>query len=238
MNVHGTLQSPPHEPPRGAERVSKPLVGPQGLVALGLLGLALGLLGCDSGIGGSGQCGGANDSDACVRIDKIEPVSVGQTSSNVDVIRDICTPDNPTTPTDETVLEPFADHNAIVTISNAPLPVVGPVAVDVSVTLQDFSISYTLNSCPATSSGCPSLDTLRVVPGQTVTIPPRSSVAITLPFVPLAKKLEYLSRGGGRDAYPSYTATYSISGTDAFNNSVSVQGAAQFTIGNFDLCPK
>ena len=237
MNVHGTPQSPPHDPPRGVGRVFQPLAGRQGLVALGLLGIVLGLLGCDSGIGGSGQCGGAPGSDSCVRIDKIEPVSVGQTSSNVDVIRDICTPDNPATPTDETVLEPFADHNAIVTISNTPLPGVGPVAADVSVTLQDFSISYSLNSCPASAIGCPPLDTLRFVPGQTVTIPPRSSVAITLPFVPLAKKLEYVSKQRALSGFPSYTAIYIISGTDAFNNSVSVQGAAQFTIGNFDLCP-
>ena len=206
-------------------------------MALGLLGIVLGLLGCESGNGGSGQCGGASDSDSCVRIDKIEPTYMGQMSSNVDAMRDICIPDNPATLTDETVLEPFADHNVIVTISNAPLPGFGPIA-DASVTLQDFSISYSLNSCPASPIGCPHLDTLRVVPGQTVTIPPRSSVAITLPFVPLAKKLEYLSIGGGLLAYPSYTATYIIAGTDAFNNPVSVRGSAQFTIGSSAFCPK
>lgn len=235
MNVHGTLPSPPHHPHRGAGRVFKLLADRQGLVALGLLGVVLGLLGCDSGIGGSGQCGGASESDACVRIDKIEAISADQTSSNVDVIRDICTPDNPTTPTDETVLEPFGDHNAIVTISNAPLPGVGPIA-DTSVTLQDFSISYSLNSCPASAIGCPPLDTLRAVPGQTVTIAPGSAVAITLPFVPLAKKIEYVRKGGALSGFPSYTAIYIIAGTDAFNNSVSVRGAAQFTIGNFDFC--
>jgi len=209
-------------------------------LVLGLLGLALGLLGCDGGLGGSGQCGGANDSDACVRIDKIEPVYMDVPSSNVDVKRSICTPDDPKTlTTDETVLEPFAvaDHNAKVTISNAPLPGVGPTA-DTSVTLQDFSISYSLNSCPAAAIGCPPLDTLRAVPGLTVTIPPESSVDITLPFVSLAKKFEYVSRGGSLSAFPSYTATYIIAGTDAFNNSVSVRGSAQFTIGDFNLCTR
>ena len=209
----------------------------RGLLVLGLLGLALGLFGCDSGLGGSGQCGGASDSDACVRIDRIEPVYMGVVSSNVDVTRNICTPDDPVTSTDETVLEPFTDHSVIVTISNAPLPGIGPTA-DTSVTLQDFSISYSLNGCPAAAIGCPPLDTLRAVPGLTVTIPPRSSVDITLPFVSLAKKFEYVSRGGSLSAFPSYTATYIIAGTDAFNNSVSVRGSAQFTIGAFNLCTR
>ena len=203
-----------------------------GLFALGFLGITLGLLGCD--IGGSGQCGGASNSDACVRIDKIEPVYLGQTVSTVDARRNICTP---ATSTAEAVLEPFSDHNAIVTISNSPLPGVGPTA-DTSVTLQDFSITYSLNSCPASAIGCPPLDTLRVVPGQTVTIAPRSSVDITLPFVPRAKKSEYVSRGGDLSGFPSYTATYIIAGTDAFNNSVSVRGSAQFTIGDFAFCTK
>jgi hypothetical protein len=81
------------------------------------------------------------------------------------------------------------------------------------------------------------LDTLTVAPGQTVTIPPISSVTVTLPFVSLAKKSEYVSKGGSLLAYPSYTATYTITGTDSFHNSVSVQGSAQFTIGAFDNCP-
>ena len=240
VNVHATLQSPPRALHRGVGKVFTLIAGYRGLVALGLLGLTvgltLGLLGCDNGgIGGSGQCGGADNSDACVQINTIQPVYLGQMTSNVDAVRDICTPDNPATPVDETVLEPFTDHNAIVTISNSPLPGVGPVA-DTSVTLQDFSISYTLNSCPASATSCPPLDTLRAVPGQTVTIPPRSSVDITLPFVSLATKSQYVSNGVP-SGFPSYTATYIITGTDAFNNRVSVRGSAQFTIGDFNNCP-
>jgi hypothetical protein len=232
MNVHDTLQFSPGALPRGAGKLFKPLAGRQGLLALGLLGIALGLLGCDSGIGGSGQCGGANDSDACVQIGTIEPVYLGQTTSNVDVVRDKCTSGTSTAPTDE----PFTDHNANVTISNAPLPGVGPTA-DVSITLQDFSIRYSLNACPAGAT-CPALDTLTVAPGQTVTIQPNSSVTITLPFVSLAKKDEYVSKGGSLLVYPSYTATYTITGTDAFHNTVSVRGSAQFTIGDFDNCSR
>src|SRR5262249_59874933 len=113
---------------------------------------------------------------------------------------------------------------------------VGPSATT-SVTLQNFSIRYTLNSCPSGAT-CPVLDTLPLAPGQTVTIPARSSVTITLPFVSLAKKFEYVSKGGSLLAFPSYTATYTITGTDAFHNSVSVRGSAQFTIGDFDYCTR
>ena len=226
MHVLGTFQFLPHHPLRGARRVCKRLAGRQGLVVLGLLGMALGVLGCDGGsVGGSGQCGGANDSDACVRIVTIEPTYLDQTTSNVDVVQGTCPSGAP---------ESFADHNATVTLSNLPLPGVGPTA-DTSVTLQDFSVRYSLNACPAGAT-CPALDTLTVAPGQTVTIPPISSVTVTLPFVSLAKKSEYVSKGGSLLAYPSYTATYTITGTDSFHNSVSVQGSAQFTIGDFDNC--
>jgi hypothetical protein len=192
--------------------------------------MALGILGCDGGggIGGSGQCGGANRADACVQINRITPVYLGQVTSNVDVQQDTC----PVT----SALEPYADHNATVSITNAPLPGVGPSGIT-TVTLQDFSISYTLNSCPTTSVGCPPLSTMRFAPGQTVTIAAGGTVEIVLPFVSLATKSEYVNSGGSLTAFPAYSATYIFSGTDAFNNAVSVRGSAQFTIGNFNYCP-
>jgi len=212
------------------------MAGHLGLVALGLLGITLGLLGCDSGsIGGSGQCGGASDANACVQIDTIQPVYLGQTTSNVDALRDNCATATSTTSTPE----PFTDHNATITITNAPLPGVGPgvgPTAETTVTLQDFSIRYTLNACPAGAT-CPALDTLAAAPVSTVTIPARGSVTITLPFVPLAKKFEY-AIVGSLSAFPSYTATYTITGTDTFHNTVSVRGSAQFTIGDFDNCPR
>ena len=211
------------------------MAGHLGLVALGLLGITLGLLGCDSGgIGGSGQCGGASDANSCVQINAIQPVYLGQTTSNVDALQRNCATATSTTPTPE----PFTDHNAMVTISNEPLPGVGPGATaSTTVTLQDFSIRYTLNACPAGAT-CPGLDTLTGAPGPTRVIPPGGSVTITLPFVSLATKSEYVSKGGSLLVPPSYSATYTITGTDLFHNSVSVRGSAQFTIGDFDNCSR
>jgi hypothetical protein len=234
-HVHDTLPSPPRALHRGAGKVFRLMAGYPGLVALGLLSLTLGLLGCDSGsIGGSGQCGGASDADVCVQINAIEPVYLGQTTSNVDALQDICSAATSTTST----LEPFTDHSARVTISNEPLPGVGPGAnASTTVTLQDFSIRYTLNACPAGAT-CPALDTLTVAAGSIVTILPGNSAIITLPFVPLAKKFEYVSKGGSLLAFPSYSANYTITGTDLFHNDVSVRGSAQFTIGDFDNCSR
>src|SRR5262249_36790202 len=235
MHVHDTRLSSLRTRQRGVGQVFRLIAGYPGLVALGLLGIVVGILGCDSGgIGGSGQCGGASDANACVQIGTIAPIYLGQATSNVDVIRDLCMSGQTTSD------EPFTDHNAMVTISNSPLPGVGPgvgPTANTSVTLQDFSIRYTLNACPAGAT-CPVLDTLAMAPGQTVTIPAGGSATITLPFVSLAKKIEYVSKGGSLLAFPSYTATYTITGTDVFHNSVSVRGSAQFTIGDFDYCTR
>src|SRR6266849_5753642 len=101
MHVLGTFQSPPHHPSRGARWVCKLLAGRQSLVVLGLLGMTLGVLGCSGDIGGSGQCGGSNDSDACVRIVTVEPTYLDQTTSSVDAVQDTCPSGTP---------ELLADH--------------------------------------------------------------------------------------------------------------------------------
>src|SRR5262249_58505262 len=89
MHVHDTRLSSLRTRQRGVGQVFRLIAGYPGLVALGLLGITVGILGCDSGgIGGSGQCGGASDANACVQISTIAPIYLGQTTSNVDAIRD------------------------------------------------------------------------------------------------------------------------------------------------------
>src|SRR5215475_2996269 len=108
MHIPGTLPCPPPHPSWRARRARKLLAGCQGLLALGLLAMAFGVLGCDSGLGGSGQGGGSNNSDAFLQITRVTPVYLDQTTSNVDAFRDKCTTGNSTATTDE----PFTDHNA------------------------------------------------------------------------------------------------------------------------------
>lgn len=202
-----------------------------GLSAAGLLAL---LYACGE-VGGSGQCGGVAGTGACVRIEDIQPSYLDQQPvSNVDAVQDICIND-PTDPSDDEP-EPFTDHDAIVTISNSPLPGATDVTTDPIVTLQDYSISYTLNYCPFGAT-CPLLDPLPVAPGQTTTIGPNSSRGIPYPFAQLSKKFEYVGKGGSIFAFPSYTAHYTITGTTTFNEKISLQGFAEFTIGDYNNCP-
>jgi hypothetical protein len=198
------------------------------LIIWGGIGLVLVVTACGD-IGGSGQCGGVESSGTCVQIESITPTYQGSSTSNVDAVQDVC--DATTTPV---TVEAFTDHGADITISNTYLPGVDT-SLSMPVTLQNYSISYSVNNCPAGAT-CPALDTLTVAPGQTVTIPANSSVKATFPLVQLQKKAEYVSKGGSLFSYPSYTAHYIITGTDLFNHSISVEGFTEFTIGDYDNC--
>src|SRR3569832_2455269 len=70
-------------------------------------------------VGGSGQCGGVQDSGSCVRVENIIPTYKGANSSNVDTVLKTYTND-PETNTPLT-FEIFTDHSAIVTVTNVPL---------------------------------------------------------------------------------------------------------------------
>ena len=194
----------------------------------GLFGIMLLLHGCGE-VGGSGQCGGVESSGTCIQIESITPTYLGSNTSNVDAVQDVC--DASTTPV---TVEDFTDHGADITISNTYLPGVDA-TLSMPVTLQNYSVSYTVNSCPSGAT-CPALDTFTVSPGQTITIPANSSVKATFPFVQLQKKAEYVSKGGSTLIFPSYTAHYIITGTDFFNHAISVEGFTEFTIGNYDNC--
>lgn len=189
------------------------------------------LLGACGQIGGSGQCGGVEDSGACVIIEDIQPTyeSGGGNTSDVDARQDLCTNVSTGEVTD---IEPFTDHSASVTISNNSLPG-GNANLTPDVTLTNYTIVYSLNSCPSGES-CPDLEPVSV--SQTLFIPANGNLTTTLKFVDLAKKAEYSDGVSSLLIYPSYTATYTFSGTDIFNNKVAISGAAEFTIGDYDNC--
>lgn len=65
---------------------------------------------------------------------------------------------------------------------------------------------------------------------------------VEIPKVPTYEE-EYVAEGGETDGsvagapFPSYTANYVFTGrTDAFGADIEIHGAAEFTIGNFNLC--
>ncbi|HLF86245.1 MAG TPA: hypothetical protein VI584_04115 [Nitrospiria bacterium] len=192
-----------------------------------LLGLisVLALSGCGNEIGGSGQCGGAGDSGACVKVESITPTD----TTNVDAFRTTTDCNADGTADDP---EPFTDHNATVSISNTIVPnFPGDILPDV--TLTNFRIEYRLNFCPAGFS-CPNLISVNV--SETLFIPADGSLTADIKFVDLEKKFEFQGGVSSPSVYPSYSATYTFTGTDIFQNNISVSGSTEFTIGDYDNC--
>jgi hypothetical protein len=196
-------------------------------VFLGVLVLA----GC-SASGGSGNpqegCGGTEATVSCLEITSIAPKdSAGGNSSNVDAFQEVCL--DPTTGA-VTSTETFTDHNADITFSNMRFPTA---TSGFDIRIIGYSVSYSLNQCPALAQGCPPLTGFTA--NESILIPEGGTVTVTLPFVPLRVKNAFCAGGGERgSAIPSYTATYTFTAqTTRFNDTFTVTGSAQFTIGNF-----
>jgi len=185
-------------------------------------------------VGGSGQCAGAAGTGSCVRIEKIVPQYKQKDSSNVDVILDICNLfEVNKTPGTEPKIEKLHDHYAKLTITNRPMPSVDERDIS-DITLERYQIQYRNNRCPV--GACPRISDLLVSPGETFAVRVNGSTEITLPFFPLSSKFEYEKSGGPLSDFPSYTATYTLTGTDSFKNPVAVSGSTEFTIGDYDYC--
>jgi len=187
----------------------------------------------DNGAGGG--CGGSEASVNCLNVVRIIPTStVGGNSNNVDALQDLCRDLTGTV----TKVEPFADHNALVTLANTAFPTVKAATshpLDIGVT--SFSVTYTLNQCPAEASGhCPALTGFTT--GQTIAIPAGQTATATLPFVPISVKNQYVQAGGELGAAaPSYTVTYTFTAqTIGVVDTFTVEGSEPFTITDFDNC--
>jgi hypothetical protein len=205
-----------------------------------LKGLFLGVLllaSCSSPSddGAGGGCGGSDASITCLNVTGIVPTYLSEDTSNVDALQDVCARDPVT---GAVTLEPFGDHNALVTLVNTQFPTSTSTdrAFDIGIT--GYSVTYTLNQpCPTGAVGCPPLTTL--TSGESIFIAAGQTVTVTLPFVPISRKTEYVQAGGDlRNAPPSYTATYTFTAQAiGVNDTFTVQGNAQFTIADFNNCP-
>ena len=185
--------------------------------------------------GAGGGCGGSDASITCLNVTGIVPTYLSEDTNNVDALRDQCR--DPVTGA-ITGIEPFTDHNALVTLVNTQFPTSTATdrAFDIGIT--GYSVTYTLNQpCPTGAVGCPPLTTL--TSGDSILVAAGQTVTVTLPFVPISRKTEYVQAGGElRNAPPSYTATYTFSAhTIGANDTFTVQGSAQFTIADFNNCP-
>jgi hypothetical protein len=130
----------------------------------------------------------------------------------------------------------FTAHSALITFTNAAFPnFADPEGADsLDVTIERVSITYQVNNCPPLA-GCPPLPEINQA--VSLTIPADSSVTGTFPLVPISTKDEFLALGGSANAFPSYTANYIFTArTQAFSDTITVRGATNFVMGNFNLC--
>jgi hypothetical protein len=206
----------------------------QGLKGLFLVVLILASCSAPSDNGAGGGCGGSEASVNCLNVTGIAPTSLGQPTTNVDALQDQCRDLTGTV----TAIEPFGDHNALVTLANTAFPTAtGPTSRPLDIGIIGYSVTYTLNQCPAAARGCPPLTGFTT--GESIAIPAGQTVTVTLPFVPLSVKNQYVQAGGELGtAAPSYTTTYTFTAqTTGLIDTFTVQGSAQFTITDFNNCP-
>jgi hypothetical protein len=208
----------------------------QGLKGHFLVVLLLASCSAPSDDGAGGGCGGSEAAITCLNVTGITPTSISEDTSNVDARQDQC--QDPVTGA-VTGVEPFGDHNALVTLVNRQFPTSTATDRAFDIRIIGYSVTYTLNQggCPAAARGCPPL-TGFTVSGESIVIPVGEAVTVTLPFVPLRVKNEYVQAGGELGiAAPSYSTTYTFTAqTIGLVDTFTVQGSAQFTITDFNNC--
>ena len=206
----------------------------QVLKGLFLVVLILASCSAPSDDGAGGGCGGSEASITCLDVTGIVPTSLTTDTTNVDALRDQCR--DPVSGA-VTGSEPFGDHNANVTLVNRQFPTTTATGRAFDIRIIGYSVTYRLNLCPTAARGCPPL-TGFTVSGESITIPTGQTVTVTLPFVPLSTKNEYVQAGGELGiAAPSYSATYTFTAqTIGLNDTFTIQGSSQFTITDFNNC--
>ena len=123
----------------------------QGLKRLVLVVLIFASCSAPSDNGAGGGCGGSEASVNCLNVVRITPTSMSVDSSNVDAFREQCLDSTGTVTS-----EPFTDHNALVTLANTQFTTsTGPTSRPLDIGIIGYSVTYTLNQCPAAARGCP-----------------------------------------------------------------------------------
>ena len=171
----------------------------QGLKGLFLVVLILASCSAPSDNGAGGGCGGSEASVNCLNVTRITPTStISGDTSNVDALRDQCRDLTGTVIS----IEPFGDHNALVTLANTQFPTAtAPTSRPLDIGTIGYSLTYTLNQCPAAARGCPPLTGF--TSGESIVIPAGQTVTVTLPFVPLSVEKPIRSGWGrARDCCP------------------------------------
>lgn len=183
------------------------------------------LAGCGE-IGGSGQCGGVEDNGVCVTINSITP----QESISIDAFRNT---DCDSTTLEQEPEENIHTHQADVVLETVLLQGVTQPPAPNSIEFSQYRIQYSVNI--GSPSNTPALND-KFIP-FTLKLGVPLSLTTSLILVDLDTIFEYQGKKGPTVPTATYTATYTLTGTDQFANPVEVRGFTRFEIGDFDLCP-
>jgi hypothetical protein len=207
----------------------------QGVQILFLVALLLASCSAPGGNSTAEGCGGFEATVSCLDITTIAPTYMGSATSAVDAFRDTCR----NAAGMVTGVEPFTDHQADITFRNTRFPTASG---GFDIRILGFMVSYTLSQYPAAVRGCPPLTGFS---GESsIVVPAGGTVTARFPFVPLRVKADYVASGGDIStsgpsfSFPSYSAIYVFTAqTTRFNDMITVQGSAEFSIGDFNNCP-
>ena len=178
-------------------------------------------------IGGSGQCGGVEDSGVCVTVVSIEPFDETTDTADVDAFAaedcdgDLLTLDP----------EPLFKHSATVTLSADLIPILTAPPAPEFVTFTSYTIDYIPSD--ANLIFAPALTTQ--VFGTTIRVDIDSTTPTDLELVPIQTKLQYVDLGGD-PRVSIYSVIYTFEGTTQFNKGVVLQGSTTVNIGDFNNC--
>jgi len=170
----------------------------QGLKGLFLVVLILASCSAPSDEGAGGGCGGSEAAITCLNVTGITPTSRTADTTNVDALQDQCR--DPVTGA-VTGVEPFADHNANVTLVNKQFPTARTTDRSFDIRIFEYSVTYGLNLCPAAARGCPPLTGF--TSGASIVIAVGQTVTVTLPFVPISTTPYIAARSRSYGGHPS-----------------------------------
>lgn len=192
------------------------------------------LWGC--GGGGPGSPGSTGTEDTGVIVDAtVVPNYLGEDTSSVDAVQDICDPGPPPT------YEDFTDHGATLTI-NARLVNPNTTFRVGTLYVERYTVEYRRSN---DSIGAPPIESDTRYPTIVITPPTGdgvSTVSTTVILIDLKRKEKYLNDmlsgqyTSGMAYINNYTAIYTFYGKNEFGTAFSFKVTVDFQIGNFDHC--
>ncbi len=192
------------------------------------------LWGC--GGGGPGSPGSTGTEDTGIIVDAtVVPNYLGEDTSSVDAVQDICDPGPPPT------YEDFTDHGATLTI-NARLVNPNTTFRVGTLYVERYTVEYRRSN---DSIGAPPIESDTRYPTIVITPPTGdgvSTVSTTVILIDLKRKEKYLNDmlsgqyTSGMAYINNYTAIYTFYGKNEFGTAFSFKVTVDFQIGNFDHC--